>query len=278
MTTLRWLFGLHRSTRSRMGQQLKTSLVGSGSQKIVFLHGLLGRGRNFTRIAKELGEDTQTLLIDLPNHGASFWTESFDYRAMADLAAEAVADYAQGQPVVLIGHSMGGKIAMLLALYHPQLVSRLVVIDIAPGLSKGSFEVLMDGMLSLPIETYSRRSQADADLAAAVPNAGTRAFLLQNLVLARGPENPAHWEPNLAMLRRDVDAIMGWPEGVEASFDQPVLWLVGGDSPYVTEADLPVMKSLFPAVRKTVVKGTGHWVHVDKPEETIQILRAFLAG
>ncbi len=251
---------------------LKTSLVGSGPIKTVFLHGLLGRGKNFTRIAKGLGEGVQTLLVDLPNHGASYWTESFDYRQMADLAAEAVEDYSAGEPVMLMGHSMGGKIAMLLALRHPHLVSKLVVVDIAPGESKGSFEILMDSMLNLPIETYTTRSQADADLAVNVPAAGTRAFLLQNLTMSKTGNS---WEPNLQMLRRHLPEIMGWP-GADGVFEKPVLWVAGGDSPYITDADLEPMKKLFPLVRRVVIKGAGHWVHSEKPEETVYLLKRFI--
>ncbi|WP_421084411.1 alpha/beta fold hydrolase [Rothia nasimurium] len=251
---------------------LKTALVGSGPLKTVFLHGLLGRGKNFTRIAKALGENVQTLLVDLPNHGASYWTDTFDYRIMADLAAEAIEEYAAGEKIILMGHSMGGKIAMLLALRHPHLVEKLVVIDIAPGNSKGSFEILMDSMLGLPIDTYTTRSQADADLAINVPNAGVRAFLLQNLSMSKDGNS---WEPNLKMLRENLAAIMGWP-GADGHFDGPVLWLAGGNSPYITEEDIEPMKALFPLVRRVVIKGAGHWVHSEKPEETIYALRRFI--
>lgn len=251
---------------------LKTSLVGSGPIKTVFLHGLLGRGKNFTRIAKALGGDVQTLLVDLPNHGASYWTDSFDYRTMADLAAEAVEEYAAGEKIILMGHSMGGKIAMLLALRHPHLVEKLVVIDIAPGNSKGSFEILMDSMLNLPIDTYTARSQADRDLAVNVPAAGTRAFLLQNLSMTKQGNT---WEPNLTMLRENLAAIMGWP-GAEGHYDGPVLWLAGGNSPYITDEDLAPMKELFPLVRRVVIKGAGHWVHSEKPEETVYALKRFI--
>lgn len=251
---------------------LTTSIVGSGPLKTVFLHGLLGRGKNFTAIAKNLGEGVQTLLVDLPNHGSSYWTGAFDYRQMADLAAEAVADYAAGEPVIVMGHSMGGKIAMLLALRHPHLVSKLVVIDIAPGESKGSFEVLMDSMLALPIDTYTTRGQADTDLARTVPSAGVRAFLLQNLKMSKDGNS---WEPNLVMLRKHLPQIMGWP-GAEQQYSGPVLWVAGGDSPYITEADIEPMRQLFPLVRRSVIRGAGHWVHSEKPQETIYLLRSFL--
>ncbi|MDY3048463.1 MAG: alpha/beta fold hydrolase [Rothia sp. (in: high G+C Gram-positive bacteria)] len=251
---------------------LHSTLIGSGPHKAVFLHGLLGRGKNFTRIAKDLGPGLQMLLLDLPNHGASPWTDSFDYRQMADQVAQNLEDFAAGQPLTLIGHSMGGKVAMLLALRHPHLVDRLVVIDIAPGPSKGSFEPLMDSMLALPIGTYKTRSQAEADLAPQVPAAPVRAFLLQNLVLS---DQGNYWEPNLQLLRRQLADIMGWP-GAEGSFPKPVLWIAGGESPYITEEDLEPMRRLFPLVRRAQIKGAGHWVHSQKPQETVYLLKTFL--
>ena len=253
---------------------LFTSLVGSGPIKAVFLHGLLGRGKNFTRIAKGLGDQAQTLLIDLPNHGASPWTEGFDYVQMADIAAVTVEEFADGEKVVLMGHSMGGKIAMLLALRYPHLVEKLVVVDIAPGESKGNFEVLMDGMLALPIDTYTTRSQAAADLAPSVPSESTRAFLLQNLIMGKEGNR---WEPNLVMLRENLPRIMAWP-GATGTFDGPVLWIAGGDSPYITDADTAPMRALFPRVRKISIKGAGHWVHAQKPEETVYFLRQFITS
>lgn len=253
---------------------LHTSIVGSGAHRAVFLHGLLGRGKNFTRIAKGLGEVAQTLLVDLPNHGASPWTAGFDYVEMADIAAATIQEFAAGEKVTLIGHSMGGKTAMLVALRHPHLVERLVVIDIAPGQSKGSFEVLMDGMLGLPIESYSSRAQANTDLAASVPAEGTRSFLLQNLVMGSGANR---WDPNLTMLREYLPAIMGWP-GAEEVFDGKVLWVAGGDSPYITPADTAPMRALFPRVRKVTIKGVGHWVHAEKPDEVIYLLKQFMTA
>lgn len=261
-----------------MGTQefsIESSTVGSGVQKVAFLHGLMGRGKNFTRIARGLGDDYQVLLMDMPNHGASDWTDSFDYADMADLVARDLENgFASDGPVDVIGHSMGGKIAMLLALRHPHLVNKLVIMDIAPNDSKGSFTVLLDSLLSLDLATLKSRSAASDEIADRVPDPGVRGFLLQNL--ARGKDG-FYWEPNLSMLRKNLDAIMGW-EPVDAQpFDNPVLWVAGANSNYIQPEDAPVMRQLFPRVRKISVKGAGHWVHADKPEEVTYILTSFLA-
>ncbi|QRZ61832.1 alpha/beta fold hydrolase [Rothia sp. ZJ932] len=254
--------------------QIASSTLGSGLQRVAFLHGLMGRGKNFTRIARGLGDDFTVLLMDMPNHGASGWTQDFDYARMADLVAENLRKgFAHESPVDIVGHSMGGKIAMLLALRHPELVNRLVVMDIAPNDSKGSFTVLLDSLLSLNLKTLTSRSAAGDEVSDRVPDAGVRGFLLQNL--ARGQDG-FYWEPNLGMLRENLDAIMGWDAPDEEPFAGQVLWVAGGNSNYIQPEDTPTMRALFPKVRKITVKGAGHWVHADKPDAVIEILSVFL--
>lgn len=255
--------------------KIASSTVGHGAQKVAFLHGLMGRGKNFTGIARSLGDEFTVLLMDMPNHASSSWTPSFNYGQMADLVAQELrADFAATGPVDVIGHSMGGKIAMLLALRHPELVDRLVIVDIAPSNSKGNFTQLLDSLLSLDLPNLSSRGEADQLISDRVPDAGVRGFLLQNL--ARGKDG-FYWEPNLAMLRENLDAIMGWEPVKASAFQGQVLWIAGGNSPYIQPEDTPVMREMFPKVRKITVKDAGHWVHAEKPEEIKQILASFLA-
>ncbi|MFW0154825.1 alpha/beta fold hydrolase [Rothia sp. P6271] len=254
---------------------LSITSLGTGSKTIVFLHGLMGRGKNFTAIAKNLEQDFTILLIDLPNHGNSPWTESFDYNNMADSVAQAICAY-HGEPapvVDVVGHSMGGKVAMLLALRHPELVRKLVVLDIAPSASNGNFTHLLGSLLKLPIEEFSTRAEAHRMLTPAVPDSSVRGFLLQNLIRT---EEGFSWQPNLQMLFENLPKIMGW-QNPNLSFNRPVLWIAGGRSPYITSKDTPVMRSLFPRVQKVVFKNAGHWVHADQPEETVYALKKFLA-
>lgn len=269
-------------------------------RRVVFLHGLFGRGKNFTRIADGLLPEAQSLLVDLPNHGGSGWTAHIDYPEMADLvAAHLRAGFASGGPVDVVGHSMGGKVAMVLALRHPDLVRRLVVIDISPvasEASRGEFLHLLDALAGLDLTTLERRVDAHDRLRAAIPNDTVRGFLLQNLRrIDDGDPADAHdagdapdaggasgadyaWEPNLRLLHDEISAVMGFPDVTGSVFEGPVLWMRGDRSDYVSDDDAPAMRELFPRTRRVTVRGSGHWVHSEKPDEVIAALRVFLIG
>lgn len=262
------------------GTDLSTTIVGdpeTASHRVVFLHGLFGRGRNFGMIATGLAPEAASLLVDLPNHGASGWTERFDYAEIADIVAnELRSGFAANGPVDVVGHSMGGKVAMVLALRHPDLVRRLVVLDISPvdsRSSRGEFGHLLDSLSGVDLARVARRSDAEDALREQIPQDGVRSFLLQNL--KRGADG-YEWEPNLALLRAELPKIMGWPDLGDSRFDGPVLWVRGDRSDYVVDEDAPVMRALFPRTRRLTIRGANHWVHSDKPAEVIDALRSFL--
>ena len=251
--------------------------VGETGERVVFLHGLFGQGRNFTQVAKSLQPAFRSLLVDLPDHGRSQWTESFSYADIADRVAEHLADgFAAGGPVHVVGHSMGGKVAMVLALRHPELVDRLVVVDIAPAPSDGAgeFEHLLGSLANLELGGLLRRSDADEQLSEAIPNERVRGFLLQNL---RSGSSGFDWQANLDLLRTDLDAIGGFP-AIDEQFDHPVLWMAGERSDYVTDDTEPEMERLFPRTVKVTIKGAGHWVHSEKPDAFVSALRTFLGA
>jgi pimeloyl-ACP methyl ester carboxylesterase len=256
---------------------LHTTRVGEEGAPVVFLHGLFGQGRNFTQIAKELEPDFRSLLVDLPNHGRSSWTDDVGFEAMADaVAAELRAGFAADRPVHLVGHSMGGKTAMVLALHHPELVDRLVVVDIAPvpGDGAGEFEHLLDSLAEVDLASLQRRSDADEQLLEPISDARVRGFLLQNL--RSGPDG-FRWQANLDLLRRELPTIMGFPR-LDASFDHPTLWLAGERSPYIQPEHEPQMRRLFPKTVQVTIKGAGHWLHADHPEAFVSALRTFLGA
>ncbi|MBK0417866.1 alpha/beta fold hydrolase [Leucobacter sp. CSA1] len=246
-------------------------------RRVVFLHGLFGRGKNFTRIASGLEPEAESLLVDLPNHGRSGWTEELGYAQLADIVADHLRrDFAQEGPVDVVGHSMGGKVAMVLALRHPDLVRRLVVIDIAPvasGAGRGEFQHLLDALAGVDLGALRRRSDADAALREEIPEDGVRGFLLQNL--ARD-DSGFRWEPNLGLLRAGLETIMGFPDLSGSRFTGPVLWMGGDRSGYITDDDEQTMRSLFPRTVRMTVRGAGHWVHSEKPDAVIAALRTFL--
>ncbi len=250
--------------------------VGEEGPRIAFLHGLFGQGRNFHQIARALLPDFRSVLVDLPDHGRSPWTTAVSYDGMADaVAAQLRASYAEA-PLHVVGHSMGGKVAMLLALRHPELVDRLVVVDIAPGVSDGAedFGDLLDSLAGLDVAALTRRSDADEQLRPSIPDDRVRGFLLQNL--ASGTEG-FHWLANLDLLRRDLAVIGGFPD-VDATFDHPVLWMAGEYSTYIRPEHGDAMRRLFPRTTTVTIKGAGHWVHSERPDSFVSALRVFLTA
>jgi len=258
---------------------LHTTTYGDRGSPIVFCHGLFGQGRNWTGVAKALADDHRTVLVDLPHHGRSPWSERFDYVEVAEQLVDLLADRFDGEPVTLVGHSMGGKTAMVAALRAPERVRRLCVVDIAPvdyG-SRGEFEGYVEAMQSLDLASLKRRADADAALESAVPDKSVRDFLLQNL---RRDDDGWRWQVNLDVLGRDLDALSGWPADQlqdVAAYDGPVLWVAGADSRYVQAKHEDAMRRLFPHTRKVVVKDAGHWVHAQQPDVVVEVLRRLAA-
>ncbi|WP_445258025.1 alpha/beta fold hydrolase [Nocardioides aurantiacus] len=257
---------------------LHTTEVGGdpGGSLLVFCHGLFGQGRNWTGVAKALSDEHRSLLVDLPHHGRSSWPARVDYLDLADEVAAALPD---DEPVTLVGHSMGGKVAMTLALRHPARVARLAVVDVAPTDYGGSseFAAYVEAMQGLDLAAVHRRSDADEALTAAVPSPTVRSFLLQNL---RRDGDDWRWQVDLDGLGSSLATISGWPADRLAglTYDGPVLWVAGRESRYVQPAHVEAMQALFPRHRRVTVKGAGHWVHSEKPEVFVEVLRRFAAS
>lgn len=255
---------------------LRTKLVGTGRPRVAFLHGLFGRGRNWSAVAGALAEQGHpSVLFDLPNHGSSPWTDQFSYPDMAEaVATEIDLRLGSAARLAVVGHSMGGKVAMLLALAHPDLVDALAVIDITPADSEGvdGFDSLVAAMQSIDLARITSRSQAADELAGQIPDATTRQFLLQNL----RAKPRWHWQPNLDLLGASLDDIATWPDPGPVSYPGPVLWLRGERSDYVRDQHLPEMQRLFPAVELRTIPDAGHWVHADQPEAVVAELSRLL--
>lgn len=239
---------------------------------VLLVHGLFGQGRNLGAIARRLAEQRRVVIVDMRNHGDSPHDADHSYSALAgDLAR--VIDGLGGRADV-VGHSMGGKASMALALTRPELVRKLAVMDIAPVTYDHSQTHLIDAMESLDLATLDRRSAADTALAARIEEPGIRAFLLQSLDLKASP--PA-WRLNLPVLRDQMSVLTGWPENMPAgSFDGPVIEVMGDQSDYVTDAGQNALRRHFPQARIVKVKGAGHWLHADAPEAVAGILQSWL--
>lgn len=243
------------------------------ARPLLIVHGLFGSARNWGAIAKRLSADRRVIAVDMRNHGHSPFLPSHGYDDLAADLAEVIA--AQGGAMDVMGHSMGGKAAMMLALTRPELVSRLVVADITPVAYGHSQSHLIAAMRGLDLAGLTERREADRRLAVAVPEDGTRAFLLQSLDLKA---TPPRWRLNLDVLDAEMARLTGWPgaDGL-APYAGPALFLAGAASRYVLPEHRPLIRALFPRAVIARIPGAGHWLHADKPREFEAALRAFLA-
>lgn len=256
---------------------LHTSEHGETGSPVVFLHGLFGQGRNWTQIGKALADRHRAVLVDLPHHGRSPWAEEFSYGAMAEEVAALLTE--QG-PSAVVGHSMGAKVAMLVALRRPDLVERLCVVDMSPVRYRSSdgFADLVAAMRGLDLDAVHSRGTADELLSAQIPDPGVRGFLLQNL---RRDGQEWRWQMNLDVLGESLGELADWPEEELADatpYSGPVLWVAGEMSDYVRQEYDAAMERWFPRKRQVTVKGAGHWVHSEQPAVFIEVLRRFLDG
>jgi len=249
---------------------LADTTLGDGPPAVL-LHGLLGQARNFGAIQRRLAPTNRVIALDLRNHGNSPHAPGMAYPDMADDVLETLA-HLDALPCALIGHSMGGKVAMATALAHPSAVSRLLVADIAPVPSPPRFAPILAAMHSLPLPPNLTRATADATLAQTIPDPGMRAFLLQNLAFT-GPT--PRWKPNLPHLIAGLSDILDWPPFTH-QYPGPTLFLAGATSDYILPEHRPVIRALFPTARFAALKGAGHWLHADNPEGFIAVLQSFL--
>jgi esterase len=253
---------------------LHCETVGTGPD-VVVLHGLFGAGRNWLSIARALAGDFRCHFVDLRNHGRSPHAPSMTY---LDMAADvrALVERLGLETFTLVGHSMGGKAAMTLALTDPARIARLVAVDIAPVSYPDRFAEMIRAMRALDLGTIRRRAEADAALAAAIPDLAVRQFILQNLTFSGGV---AGWRANLAALEDQMPHILGplpVPDG--ARFERPT-WFVRGElSDRVRPEHFELMQRWFPGHHLETVAGGGHWPHAEAPEAFMTVFRRALGG
>lgn len=239
---------------------------------LLLVHGLFGASGNWMGVVRHLQARYRLILPDLRNHGRSPHHPRMDYPAMAaDLAA--LMDRLEIDSAALLGHSMGGKAAMWLALNQPERVERLVVADIAPVTYTSRFEPIFRGLRELPLQELAGREAADQHLARRVPQAAVRQYLLQNLV--RQPDG-WRWRFNLPVLERAGDTLSAFPSAEGLSFAGETLFLSGEKSDYVKPEYREPIDRLFPLARLRVLPGAGHWLYAEQPEAFARAVRAFL--
>ena len=252
--------------------ELHFSTLGSGTP-LVILHGLFGSGKNWQSHARQFADHFQVIAVDLRNHGESFHADEMNYSAMAGDVAQLLYRLGLSECDIL-GHSMGGKVAMTLALQNPDLVARLIVADIAPVAYFHHYNDLIDPLLALPLATIESRAQADQLLRQNIPEDQLRAFLLQNLV--REPVG-WRWRVNWAVIQRDMEWLTGFGDlPQDWLIGLPSLFIRGQKSDYIGEAEIEIIKYRFSNCQIETIEAAGHWLHAEKPEPFNRLVLDFL--
>jgi esterase len=250
---------------------LHFEVVGSGPPLII-LHGLLGSADNWRSVSRRLGAHYQVFAVDLRNHGRSPHSDIFDYDVMTADLREFTEQQALRR-IMLLGHSIGGKVAMQFALDYSEQVNRLVIVDIAPQPYELSQRYILEALLSLDLTRYKSFTEVDAALAEKISDKSLRQFLLKNL--ARDENGHLLSKIHLAAIDRNYDKL-GRGLAPERTFDRPTLFIRGGRSNYIGDDDAPLIRQIFPQAAIATVPEAGHWVHVDAPEEFFQTVLNFL--
>lgn len=253
-----------------MSINLNYEVEGQG-QSIVLIHGLFGNLDNLGLLARDLKEDHQVISLDLRNHGISFHSDEHDYAMMA-LDVTRTLDSIGIESATIIGHSMGGKVAMKLAEQSPQKVSRLIVLDMAPiDYNARHHDQVFAGLFAVLKQQPKSRQQAMAILAEHIVIEGVRQFLGKSLYRQGGYMT---WRFNVASLYNNYDNIIGWQP--IPSCDIPTLFVKGGDSDYITSQHQAAIAAQFPKAKAHIIANTGHWLHAEKPAEVLRAIRKFL--
>jgi esterase len=237
---------------------------------VVILHGLFGAARNFGAVQRAMAPRFRVIALDLRNHGDSPHEADMRYPTLATDVRDTLQ--ALGiETAAVIGHSMGGKAAMAMALRWPELVGRLLVSDIAPVAYQHGNTAFTSAMQAIPLAPGLTRRQADAALAEAVPEQGLRAFLLQNLRLGAGPG----WRIGLQEIAAAIPDLEDWID-LPGIYQGPALFVTGANSDYVLREHRPIIRAQFPGARFVAIKDAGHWVHADNPSGFLSVVEAFL--
>ena len=250
---------------------LAFEVVGKG-EPLIILHGFLGSSDNWRVISRRLGAHYKVFAIDLRNHGRSPHSDIFDYDVMAADLREFVEQQSL-RSIALLGHSMGGKVAMKFAIEYSEQIDRLIIVDIGPKPYEPSKRYLLEALLSLDLTRYKSFADVGAALAAEIPGESLRKFLLKNL--ARDSNGRLHWKVHLEAIYQNYDKLaQGFAPG--RTFDKPTLFIRGGRSNYIEDDDAPLIRQIFLQAEIATLPAAGHWVHIDTPEEFLQTVLNFL--
>ncbi len=245
--------------------------TGSG-EPVIVLHGLFGMSDNWMTVARKIGERYRVIIPDMRNHGRSPWAESMTYETLVQDVRELLNNL-NLTTVRLIGHSMGGKTAMLFSLQYPEMVKQLVVVDMAPKTYRRPlFKEFIRQLLKIDLKGLSTRKEADERLAQTIKAEPIRQFLLKNLY--RDDELRFQWRIHLQSLQDHLDNILRFPD-IRKRSSVSALFLRGDQSDYITDADIPLIKRFFPQSELITIPNATHWLHADAPEALCEALKQF---
>jgi esterase len=245
---------------------------------VLILHGLFGMSDNWVSIAKKLGENYEVFVPDLRNHGQSPHSDIFDYDSMTNDILEFI-EYHNIRNPFLIGHSMGGKVVMKLALENMDLPAGIIIVDISPNFYSEHPEHvdLINAMQSIDISAAKSFSDIDKQLAGYPISLKLRQFLLKNL--HRTKDNSFVWKFNIEAIKLNLDKIMeGINTGNKSAYPGPALFIKGGQSDYIKPEDFAVIKKMFPASEIITIDSSSHWVHADTPLEFMETVQLFIGS
>ncbi len=257
--------------------RLLTETVEQNQPPIVILHGLFGNNRNWHPVARSLSDEFMVYSLDLRNHGQSPHSNFMDYPHMAADVLEFIEQVIKPHGAVnIIAHSMGGKVAMWLALSHPEIVSKLIIVDIAPVTYQHDFAQVIKAFQTIPLDLISSRKDAETYLAEMINDSSLRQFLLQNLQFSEGKYQ---WRLNLEVIAQSISNITGFPDTQNIKpFMERVLFIGGGLSDYLSKEEQKMTRKLFPKASFSIIKSAGHWLHAEQPELFKALIKPYISN
>lgn len=252
--------------------ELYCQSFGASGPPLIIAHGLFGSSTNWRSIATTLAEHCRVFVPDLRNHGRSPWNVTMNYPLLATDLAEFIRRL-DIEPAILLGHSMGGKAAMTLALTEPELVHKLIAVDIAPVRYAHSHLPFIKAMQRIDLGAVKSRKEAGKQLLDAIPDPGIRMFLLQNLTRE---ENGYRWRINLDALARNMDSLIGFPDLSPRQFDDPALFVHGALSDYLQPKHRDMILNYFPNTEFDTIDNAGHWLHAEQPQPFLKAVMDFI--
>lgn len=240
---------------------------------LIILHGLFGLSDNWVSHGKRLAEQFSVFLVDLRNHGQSPHSPSFNYYTMVDDLYEFIEDHKLNKPII-IGHSMGGKVAMNFALSYPEMIDKLVVIDISPAKypERNAHFNIINAMMSINFEAIHNRDEVSKILETSISSEKIRLFIMKNLY--RKTRHTFDWRLNLSAIYNNIDNIFDGIELDSVNY-QPALFIRGSLSDYIKDSDEKIIKKFFPNAKIETIAGVGHWVHAEAPKELCNLFSSF---